>query len=121
MKAAKVVPGSFGVAFNVNKKNLVPFIVGDTGPRLGEGTPALARLVAGLPIDENITKKDRYKGSVSKADILWVFFGGQKMPQPYDAKRVREKARVAFQNWGGEKRINKCLNNSEIPKSPHAD
>lgn len=116
---AKVIPGSFGVAYNVEKKNLIPFIVGDTGPRLGEGTPALARLIAGLPINENITKDDRYKGAMSKAKILWVFFGGPKMKPPYDAKRVREEALAAFNKWGGKKRFKKCLANPKIPKNPH--
>ena len=39
--------GRFGVAIHRKKQIAVPFVVGDGGPRIGEGSPALARQVAG--------------------------------------------------------------------------
>ncbi len=114
---AGVVPGSFGVAYNTSTKLAQPFIVGDTGPRIGEGTPALARLAAGLPIDPNITKKERYKGSVESPGILWVFFGKNTLDAPYDADRVRKAAASAFEVWGGSSRLATCLANRDVPKN----
>jgi hypothetical protein len=54
----------------------VPFVVGDGGPRIGEGSPALARQVLGLPVTDTIDRKTRYAGQVDGRDVLWVFFGG---------------------------------------------
>jgi hypothetical protein len=112
---AQVVPGSLGVAIHKTRKIAVPFIVGDTGPRVGEGTPALARLAAGLPIDETIQKKDRYAGQVDGNNILWVFFGGSRLEAPYTAERVRAKAQEAFAAWGGDQRLKSCLANPAVP------
>jgi hypothetical protein len=58
----------------------VPFVVGDGGPRIGEGSPALARRVAGLQPSDEITLKNRFAGQVDKKTVPWVFFGGQAMP-----------------------------------------
>jgi Fungal chitosanase of glycosyl hydrolase group 75 len=70
--------GSFGVAVDRRRKIGIPFIVGDIGPKIGEGSAALARLVAGLPLTDAITLKNRNAGQVDTADILWFFFCKRK-------------------------------------------
>lgn len=102
--------GSYGVAIHATKKAAVPFVVADAGPRIGEGSPALARQVAGLAPTDDITLKNRYDGQVDKADVLWVFFGGPA--QPYDHTQpalVADAARAAFEQWGGMARLAQCL------------
>ncbi|MCA3305351.1 MAG: hypothetical protein ING00_06045 [Roseomonas sp.] len=107
--------GSFGVAVHVQKGIATPFVVGDIGPRVGEGSLALARLVNGLPMPTEITRKQRYEGQVEKPDILWVFFGNNQPTDPYDPNKVFQAARSAFENWGGEDRLRACLANNRIP------
>ena len=109
------VPGTTGVAMDRRRGIAVPFIVGDTGPRIGEGTPALARLAAGLPIKEDITRAERFAGQVDGANVLWVFFGGAVLPPPYDSASVRSRAGAAFAAWGGAARLQACLNNPLVP------
>jgi hypothetical protein len=102
--------GSFGVAFHAAKQIAVPFVVGDGGPRVGEGSPALARQVAGLPLSDAIDLKNRYAGQVDRPEVLWVFFGGTALP--YDHRQqaqVAASARAAFEAWGGPGRLATCL------------
>ncbi|MEM9233998.1 MAG: hypothetical protein AAGA69_07120 [Pseudomonadota bacterium] len=107
--------GSFGVAWrtkncpNARACDPVPFIVGDIGPRIGEGSIALTRLVNGLEITEDITRENRFRGAVSDDDVLWVFFGGDPAPAPYSSESVMDRARTAFDVWGGEERLAQCL------------
>lgn len=110
-----VVLGTLGVAVHRERKIAVPFIVGDFGPRIGEGSAALARLVSGHPLVDIIDRKTRLVGQVDKPAVLWVFFGGPKLPPPYDAKRVRGEAEGAFVKWGGETRLRTCLANANVP------
>jgi hypothetical protein len=101
--------GSFGVAIDTRKKIAVPFVVGDAGPRIGEGSPALARQVAGLPLSDTIDRKTRFAGQVDGGSVLWVFFGGQ--PAAFDHQKegaVAEQAKAAFDRWGGEMRLARC-------------
>lgn len=112
LSAHGVVMGSFGVAIDSDRRIAVPFIVGDAGPRVGEGTPALARRVAGLPVSDQISRKNRYAGQVDEPRVLWVFFGRNAAPISYD--RRDEQAAVhgaeeAFTRWGGMQRLAKCL------------
>lgn len=105
-----VALGSFGVAVHSKTQKVVPFVVGDGGPKIGEGSPALARQVSGMPMSDEITIKNRYAGQVDKPEVLWVFFGGEA--QPYDhlkAGEVAVNAQSAFERWGGVSRLTKCL------------
>lgn len=67
---AGVKQGSFGVAIRRDKQIAVPFDVGDAGPRIGEGTPALACRAAGLPLTDEITLADRHAGAVEGPQVL---------------------------------------------------
>jgi hypothetical protein len=124
--AAAVVPrsliergvaiGSFGVAFNVNKRIAVPFVVGDGGPRIGEGSVALARLASGMPLKDEITRGERFVGQVDARDVLWVFFKGT--PDRFDSKNEGEtttKAKASYQSWGGDVRLAKCV--EKVPRN----
>lgn len=107
-----VIMGSFGVAIRKDKRIAVPFVVGDAGPRIGEGTPALARALAGFPITDNVTRDNRFTGQVDAANVLWVFFGKKIPAVKYDADN--ENALIvastkAFADWGGKERLDDCL------------
>ena len=80
--AKGIAIGTFGVAIDRNKNIAVPFVVGDGGPRVGEGSAALARLVAGKPVSDQLTRKTASVGQVDNPDVLLGFFGGQ--PTTYD-------------------------------------
>jgi hypothetical protein len=110
-----IVSGTAGVAIHRDLKTAVPFVVGDTGPRIGEGSVALARLVSGRPLVDTIDRKNRFTGQVDKPAVLWVFFGGARLSPPYDGRRVREQAQEAFLKWGGESRLKSCLANTGVP------
>lgn len=102
--------GSFGVAIHGKTQKAVPFVVGDGGPKIGEGSPALARQVSGMPMSDDITIKNRYAGQVDKPEVLWVFFGGEALP--YDHQKegdVAANAAAAFERWGGAARLTQCL------------
>jgi hypothetical protein len=102
--------GSFGVAIHAKKQIAVPFVVGDGGPKIGEGSPALARQVSGLPVSESIDLKNRFAGQVDGADVLWVFFGGSAMPFDHQKEaELASNARAAFEAWGGSGRLSTCL------------
>ena len=108
--------GSFGVAIHRKKQIAVPFVVGDGGPRIGEGSPALARQVAGLPLSDEINRSNRYAGQVDGSDVLWVFFGDAA--EPFDRLKeagVAEHAKVAFERWGGAARLAQCV--ATVPKN----
>lgn len=109
--AAGVPFGSFGVAIDTAGQAVpVPFVVGDGGPRIGEGSPALARRVAGKEAVDTITLKNRYEGQVDKKTVLWVFFGGEGLP--YDHRKedeVAQNAQAAFERWGGAARLAECV------------
>lgn len=110
-----IVPGTFGVAIDPTEGVAVPFIVGDTGPRVGEGTPALARQVAGLSIDPDVTYSHRYDGVVDTPRVIWVLFGGDKMSPPFTQGSVADAARSAFEAWGGATRLATCTTRDDIP------
>lgn len=107
-----VVMGSFGVAIDRDKRIPVPFVVGDAGPRVGEGTPALARSVSGLPITDDVTRQNRFAGQVDGARVMWVFFGAATPPARYDHRDEQalvRSAAAAFAAWGGAARALACL------------
>jgi hypothetical protein len=108
LKPFGVVPGTLGVAFRKQKGIAVPFIVSDLGPRIGEGSPALARRLAGLEPKATLTRAERFQGQVDTPDVTWVFFGGPKLPPPYSADAVEAAARAAFDAWGGLARLKAC-------------
>lgn len=106
--------GSYGVAYNKKTKVMVPFIVGDIGPKIGEGSPALARMLANKKIKDPITSNERFIGSIDDNSILWVFFNDK--PLTYDKtleKNISKYANQAFDNWGGELRLNNCLSSAK--------
>lgn len=109
--AAGVRLGSFGVAVDAAGPGVpVPFVVGDGGPRIGEGTPALARRVAGMEPTDDITLKNRFAGQVDKKTVLWIFFADE--PMAYDHRQeaaVAPAAQAAFERWGGAERLAQCL------------
>ena len=45
----------------------------DGGPKVGKGSPALARQVSGLPVSNAIDLKSRYDGQVRCPDVLLCF------------------------------------------------
>ncbi|MBB4657676.1 hypothetical protein [Parvularcula dongshanensis] len=105
--------GTYGVALRVRgcppgrACDPVPFIVGDFAPRAGTGSVALARAVSGLP-EAAATSANRYRGQVQGQDVLTVFFGGDVDQGPYEADRIVETAKAAFEAWGGEDRLRRC-------------
>jgi hypothetical protein len=111
LKTLGVKLGTFGVAIDTRRADAqpVPFIVNDYGPRIGEGTVALARLVAGKPIKPDIGRSERFVGVVDTDSIAWVFFGGDVMAPPFDGDRVRAEAKAAFEAWGGAERLKACV------------
>ncbi len=113
--------GTFGVAWRTKgcatagRCKPIPFIVGDIGPRIGEGSVALTRAVNGLPATLDINRRNRFSGNVAGDDVMWVFFGGVKAPGPYDQAMVREKASEAFEAWGGLSRLERCARGTDVP------
>ncbi len=104
-----IAMGSFGVAINVKKNIAVPFVVGDRGPRIGEGSIALARLAAGFPLTDKITRANRYVGQVDERDVLWVFFGDAATTfHRGNEDAVTTSAQAAFARWGGQERLARC-------------
>jgi hypothetical protein len=108
--------GSFGVAIHTKTQKAVPFVVGDGGPKIGEGSPALARQVSGMPMSDEITLKNRFAGQVDKPEVLWVFFGGEARPYDHqDEGKVAVNAQAAFAQWGGEARLAQCIQSVPRP------
>jgi hypothetical protein len=109
--AAGVPMGSYGVAVNPGGRNVaVPFVVGDGGPRIGEGSPALARRVAGLQPSDEISIANRYTGQVDGKPVLWVFFGPPAQPFLHaEQDQVAARAQQAFEAWGGVERLARCV------------
>lgn len=102
--------GTFGVAIDRRTKIAVPFIVGDVGPRIGEGSAALARLVAGKPTSDQLTRQNRYVGQIDTPDVLWVFFAGRAVKYDHNnANALLTGAQEAYDRWGGRPRLLKCL------------
>lgn len=107
--AKGVALGSFGVAWHVDRKIAVPFVVGDQGPRIGEGSVALARLAAGLALKDDITRQERFAGQVDAPDVLWIFFKSEA--RRFDSRNegaTIDQAKAAFTAWGGEERLVDC-------------
>jgi len=116
IKQYGVLMGSFGVAIHRTRKIAVPFVVGDRGPKIGEGSVALARLAAGLRLKDTISQSDRFAGQVSEADVLWVFFADQ--PQNFDSKNQEstlDRASAAFEKWGGVTKLLTCFDS--VPRN----
>jgi hypothetical protein len=111
LKTRGVKLGTFGVAIDTRRADAqpVPFVVNDYGPRIGEGSAALARLVAGKPIKQDITRAERFVGVVDTDSIVWVFFGGNVLTPPFGAERVQAEAKAAFDAWGGAERLQTCV------------
>ena len=111
-----VAMGSFGVAYYTKKQTPVPFVVGDAGPRIGEGSVALARLASALPLKDDIKKSERYAGQVETPDVLWIFF--KDKPARFDSHNENatiEKAKAAFKTWGGDSRLQACV--TAVPRN----
>jgi hypothetical protein len=110
LKDAGVRMGGLGVAIDTRRPEAapVPFIVNDYGPRIGEGSVALARLVSGREPKPDLTRAERFVGQVDTPDVLWVYFGGEALGPPYSAERVKIEAQAAFAAWGGPERLKAC-------------
>lgn len=115
LAALGITYGTFGVAIHKRHRLPVPFIVGDEGPRIGEGSVALARLTSGLPAKE-IVYRERHQGNIDEANVLWVFFGGTRMSRPFTPERVASAAKDAFSDWGGSVRLIKCFDTPSVPR-----
>lgn len=115
LRAAGVKQGTLGVAVRRGYDIIVPFIVGDQGPRIGEVTPALARRLAGLPIDPQLPVSQRKVAGTDAHDILYVFFGDDVMLAPFTAESVEAAAGSAFRHWGGEERLSACMQTGMVP------
>lgn len=114
--AKGVATGTFGVAFNTGKRIAVPFVVGDAGPRIGEASVALARLAAGEALKDDLTRAERFTGQVDAPDVLWVFFKGAA--ERFDSRNesaTTAKAQAAYQAWGGDARLAKCV--QQVPRN----
>ena len=108
--------GTFGVAIDKNKNLAVPFVVGDGGPAVGEGSAALARLVGGKPVTDQLTRKTSSVGQVDTRDVLWVFFGGEATTYDHTNEgKLAIDAKQAYEKWGGDQRLHDCLN--VVPKN----
>ena len=59
----------------------------------------------------DLTRAERFQGQVDTPDVIWVFFGGPKLPPPYTAETVEAAAQAAFEAWGGAARIKTCASN----------
>ena len=116
LAARGITMGTFGVAIDRRKNISVPFVVGDGGPRIGEGSAALARLVAGKPLTDQVTRQTRNVGQVDTPDVLWVFFGGDAIKYNHNNEaELASKAKEAFDKWGGDARLSECL--KVVPKN----
>lgn len=104
-----VKQGQFGVAYRPKTGRIVPFVIADAGPRVGEGSFALGRELAGLPpvkaTSENVNDANMEDG------VLWVLFGAQQglAKPPYSAGEMRQSAKAAYDSWGGERRLKECM------------
>ncbi|MEQ8652955.1 MAG: hypothetical protein RIC87_10870 [Kiloniellales bacterium] len=106
--------GTLGVAWRINgcapgrTCDPVPFVVGDLGPGVGEGSLWMTRAINGLKTGVPIERANRFAGAISGSHVLWVFFGGTPLDPPYDAINVKESADIAFIAWGGRERLQAC-------------
>lgn len=111
---AKLLPlgvklGTFGVAIDPNRRLPVPFVVGDIGPGIGEGSVALAHLVAGKQVASLVTRETRNVGQVDQPRVLWVFFRGKASNFNHkDEAGLVSDAGHAYQEWGGDTRLMNC-------------
>src|SRR5579862_2811815 len=109
-----IVMGTFGVAIDKKKNIAVPFVVDDSGPAVGEGSVALARMVAGQPISDDVTRQNRYVGQVDTPTVLWVLFGGKAAAYDHtQPDSLITGAKDAYKQWGGDERLKQCL--SAVP------
>ncbi len=116
MRQLGITMGTYGVAIHRTTRRAFPFIVGDAGPRIGEGSFALGRAVKGLP-EATATRANIYSGHVEGQDVLWIFFGGERALPPYTPERVKAHAAAAFDAWGGAARLDSCINEPSIPRA----
>lgn len=110
LEAHGIMMGAFGVAIDKQKWISVPFVVGDVGQTIGEGSAALGRQVAGMPVTDQITPENRNAGQVDTPDVLWVFFGDTATQ--YDHTRehaLASDAGKAYDKWGGGARLCACM------------
>ncbi len=110
LQSKGIVMGTFGAAIDKKNNTAVPFVVDDSGPAVGEGSVALARMVAGQPITDDVTRKNRYVGQVDTPTVLWVFFGGKVAVYDHmQPNSLIAGAQDAYKRWGGDARLKQCL------------
>lgn len=107
--------GTFGVAYNRITQQTVTFVVGDIGPRVGEGSFALSKMLAGEP-NLLATKANLRRVSIDAPNILWVLFGTRAglAEKPYTDVSIKQAAAKAFDAWGGTSRLDRCIANGQI-------
>lgn len=115
LKNLGIKVGTFGVAYNKITEQTVTFVVGDIGPRVGEGSFALSKMLAGEP-NLRATKANLRRISIDAPDILWVLFGTRTglAEKPYTDVSIKQAAAKAFDAWGGRSRLDRCIANGEI-------
>jgi hypothetical protein len=105
---------SVAVAMTLAEPRRIAFgIVGDLGPdnKLGEASVAMNRTLNGLASSDNPKSGDdadaRFQASAS---IVFVLPGEEnRLPYPVTGERASAFAKVRFDAWGGESRLQACL------------
>lgn len=115
LKSLGIKVGTFGVAYNKITNQTATFVVGDIGPRVGEGSFALSKMLAGKP-NLIATKENLKYVSIDAPNILWVLFGSRTgiAETPYTDISIKKSADKAFAAWGGASRLDRCIANRKI-------
>ncbi|MBC7685531.1 MAG: hypothetical protein H7176_09925 [Bdellovibrionales bacterium] len=75
-----------------------------------------SRQLAGLPLLDSITRKNRYAGQIDTQSVLWVFFGDDAIEYDHASPQAAvEAAKQAFARWGGLRRLGACQKIIPLP------
>ena len=91
------------------KKNILEYaIVGDKGPSRGlaEGSVFLGKTLNKRTRNPK-NRKDTYKYAVKKVHALLL--PNTSVEPPYTLEKIRREGKLAFENWGGRKRFDNCI------------
>ncbi|MBY5825164.1 glycoside hydrolase family 75 protein [Rhizobium leguminosarum] len=118
--AADIGKRNIVVAFSSSAtKNVVPSIVGDTGPsnELGEATVAMNRMLNGLPDAETPKHRDDAKARFqAKATATLIFPGGaNRLARPVTPQRVAEGGNDKLAKFGGAEKVYQCIHDEINP------
>ncbi len=100
--------------YHKSSGRMVFAVVGDRGPKwgLGEGSVAIAKVLGGK-IEDPKTRRDTYGYGVK--DIVTLVFPDKEMSAPYTTEAIQAFGREALEEWGGEERLQACL---DLPGYP---